>query len=76
MPRLPEKDVLELKEPAPGQLGFLSRLKVRAHGGKQAFAVRPENCDGCGLCVEACPENAVSLLLEDNYDAAKSKNHQ
>ncbi len=45
----------------PEKLGFLTRLKVNAHGGKQAFAVNEESCDGCMKCVEACPENALSI---------------
>ena len=36
-------------------------LKTLAHGGKQAFAVRAEQCHACGLCVEACPEKAIKL---------------
>lgn len=42
-------------------LSLLGRLKAWAHGNKQAFAVRPEACHACQLCVEACPENALAL---------------
>jgi NAD-dependent dihydropyrimidine dehydrogenase PreA subunit len=38
-----------------------SRLKVWAHGGKQAFVVRGADCHACGLCVAACPEKAIVL---------------
>ncbi|MBW8887615.1 MAG: 4Fe-4S dicluster domain-containing protein [Fibrobacteres bacterium] len=44
-------------------LGFLARLKVRAHGNRQAFAIHPEACRACGKCVEACPEKAITLRL-------------
>ena len=43
------------------ELSFVGRLKSWAHGGKQAFAVRAEACHACGLCVEVCPEAAISL---------------
>ena len=42
-------------------LPFFPRLKARVHGWKQAFAVRAEDCHGCGLCVTACPEKAIRL---------------
>jgi NAD-dependent dihydropyrimidine dehydrogenase PreA subunit len=43
------------------QLGLLGRLKLRVHGGKQAMVARPSVCEGCGLCVPACPEKAITL---------------
>jgi NAD-dependent dihydropyrimidine dehydrogenase PreA subunit len=42
-------------------LSLVGRLKAWAHGGAQAFAIRPEACRGCSLCVAACPERAITL---------------
>jgi NAD-dependent dihydropyrimidine dehydrogenase PreA subunit len=42
-------------------LSWIGWLKALAHRGRQAFAVRPELCHACGLCVEACPEKAIRL---------------
>jgi 4Fe-4S ferredoxin len=39
-----------------------SRVKLFVHGGKQAFAVRMQDCHACGLCVTACPEKAIKLV--------------
>ena len=44
-----------------GKLSLKGRLKGFAHGYKQAFAVHAELCHACGLCVEACPERAITL---------------
>ena len=43
------------------ELSTLSRLKVFAHGGKQAFAALADECRACGLCVQACPERDIKL---------------
>lgn len=43
-------------------LSLRGRLKAFFHGGKQAFAPRADQCHACGLCVSACPEDAISLV--------------
>ncbi len=44
----------------PG-LGVMGTLKWWVHGGLQAEAVNADQCHGCGLCVAACPESAITL---------------
>ena len=43
------------------EMSALGRVKAFVHGGRQAFAVRADNCHGCGLCVAKCPERAITL---------------
>lgn len=57
-------DVLAIRLLTPQErqsLSLVGRLKAWAHGGKQAYAVRADLCEGCGLCVQACPEKAITL---------------
>lgn len=42
-------------------LSFMGKLKAWGHGGRQAFVVQPLACHACKLCVDACPENALTL---------------
>ncbi|MGA9526128.1 MAG: 4Fe-4S dicluster domain-containing protein [Myxococcaceae bacterium] len=43
-------------------LGFLQKLKSRAHGRQTAYTPRADACRACGLCVVACPEKAIQLV--------------
>ena len=43
-------------------LGVLAKLKSIAHGRKTAYTPREDACRACGLCVVACPENAIELV--------------
>ena len=43
-------------------LPLLAKAKVWAHGKKSAYAVRADACQACGLCVAACPEDAITLV--------------
>lgn len=43
------------------ELGVIAKLRSRAHGRRTAYAVAPDACRGCGLCVEVCPEQAIHL---------------
>jgi NAD-dependent dihydropyrimidine dehydrogenase PreA subunit len=43
-------------------LSLRGRLKAFVHGRKQAVAVRSDQCHACGVCVAACPEDAIRLV--------------
>lgn len=38
------------------------KLKLWAHGRKTAYTPNAEACRACGLCVAACPEQAIRLV--------------
>jgi 4Fe-4S ferredoxin len=58
-------DVFEVRNLSAQELRalpFLTQLRVRLHGGRQAFVTSPQKCHACGLCVAACPETAIRLV--------------
>jgi NAD-dependent dihydropyrimidine dehydrogenase PreA subunit len=55
-------DVRRIDETDFAVLGALGKLRSRAHRRMTAYAVRAEDCTGCGACVTACPEVAVTLV--------------
>jgi NAD-dependent dihydropyrimidine dehydrogenase PreA subunit len=44
------------------RLGMRAQLKVRFHGMQSAYTPRADACKACGLCVVACPEDAIALV--------------
>ena len=42
-------------------LSLRGKLKAWAHGNKQAFVINPGACHACKLCVNNCPEKALTL---------------
>ncbi|GAB4063576.1 ferredoxin family protein [Uliginosibacterium sediminicola] len=42
-------------------LSLVGKIKGMVHRWQQAEVLHPELCKACGLCVSACPEQAISL---------------
>ncbi len=58
-------------------LSFIGKLKGFAHGWQQAIIVNANVCEGCGLCIKACPESAITLAqnqLPTSGDTGRSLN--
>ena len=58
-------NVFEIRALAPADraaLSFRGKLKAWGHGHRQAYVVKPDDCHACGLCVQACPEDAIRLV--------------
>jgi 4Fe-4S ferredoxin len=43
-------------------LSFIGRIRSAVHGRKSAYTPNAGNCQACGLCVVACPEDAITLV--------------
>jgi 4Fe-4S ferredoxin len=56
--------VRRIDEPTYRALPLLARLKVRVHGMKTSYAIGAADCRACGLCVVACPEDAIRLVRQ------------
>ena len=44
------------------RLSLLGKLKSVAHRRQTAYTPAADRCRACGLCVVACPENAITLV--------------
>ena len=42
-------------------LSLKGHVKGFVHGWQQALLAKPNACEACGLCVQACPEKAITL---------------
>jgi NAD-dependent dihydropyrimidine dehydrogenase PreA subunit len=43
-------------------LSFMGRMRNAIHGRKSAYTPNASQCQACGLCVVACPEQAITLV--------------
>ena len=55
-------EVRTLEHAERKELSWRGRIKAFAHGNRQAFAVRADQCHACCACVAACPEHAIRLV--------------
>jgi len=46
---------------ARSNLKLAGRIKGFVHRWQQALLINPGACEGCGKCVAACPEQAITL---------------
>jgi NAD-dependent dihydropyrimidine dehydrogenase PreA subunit len=49
-------------------LGLGTKLKVVAHRRLTAYTPNASACRACGLCVVACPKDAITLVPPDGHD--------
>lgn len=48
-------------------LGYIANYGYSDASGDYYISIDSDKCDGCGMCVDACPENALEVALDD-YD--------
>lgn len=47
-------------------LSVRGKIKGMVHRWQQAMLLHAERCEACGLCVTACPEQAITLARREN----------
>lgn len=55
-------EVRRIEQSDWAKLSFKGKLKVWGHGRKTAYMPGLDECKACGLCVVACPEEALTLV--------------
>jgi 4Fe-4S ferredoxin len=55
-------EVARMPDEQFARLPLFARFKVWAHGRRTAFTPNANACEGCGLCVSACPEKAIRIV--------------
>ena len=56
-------EVRRIEDADYAKLSLFGKLKSRAHGRKTAYTPRLADCQACGMCVVACQEHALGLVL-------------
>lgn len=54
-------EIAKISKEERAKLSIIGKIKAFNHGGMQAFVINPSACHACKPCIDACPENALSL---------------
>ena len=60
-------------------LGYIANYGYTDGSGDWYIVVDSDKCDGCGKCVEACPQNVLEVITDDYDDkvvAIRKEHHK
>ena len=55
-------EIRKIEQADYANLGLFAKFKNRVHGGRVSYTPKADQCHACGLCVKACPEQAIKLV--------------
>lgn len=70
-PKSVDEAITQAKAAAGRAMTVLSNERISLESTKAT--VVPSNCDGCALCLDVCPYNAISLVEETTPDGRRTK---
>jgi len=61
-----------LSSQATDVMGYIANYGYTDASGDYYITIDSDKCDGCGRCVEACPEDVFEVIIDD-YDDLVAK---
>jgi 4Fe-4S ferredoxin len=55
-------EIRRLEQADFARLSLLGKMRSVLHGKQTVYATGADRCGTCGLCVDACPEKAITLV--------------
>jgi len=55
-------EVRPIEDEDRAKLSLRGKIKTWVHGANKAYTPNADNCHACKLCLDACPENAITLV--------------
>ncbi len=55
-------EIRRIEDSDRAKLSLRGKIKTWVHGPNKAYTPNADSCHACKLCVDVCPENAITLV--------------